>query len=82
MYYEPTFFSTLRNNFNCLFCRQKKNCNLKYTPGRRKRYSFGGNRYIELCPKVKEKYLKKLDKSMEKEYKNFKKNEKKYENNY
>ena len=60
MYYKPTFFSTLKNNLSCLFCRKKKNCSLKYMPGRRKSNWHDGTDYVQLCPKEKEKIFKKV----------------------
>lgn len=61
MYYKPTFFSTLKNNLSCLFCRKKKNCSLKYMSGRRKEYFHDGTFYVHLCPKEKKKVFEEGD---------------------
>ena len=48
------FFSVLRSNLKCAFCRNK-NCRVRYYPNR-KRYQYaGGTRFVDTCQKDIEK---------------------------
>lgn len=52
-----TFFSVLRNNLKCAFCKNK-DCRLRYLPNRKEEYYYSGTRFVEECPKDKEKSVK------------------------
>ena len=53
------FFSVLRSNLKCAFCRNKK-CRVRYYPARRKVQIYHGIRYVDDCPKDRDKKLKKM----------------------
>ena len=49
-----SFFSVLRSNLKCAFCRNK-NCRVRYYPDRRKVQIHDGTRYVDSCPKDRDK---------------------------
>lgn len=51
-----SFFSVLKSNIKCAFC-QYKDCNVRYYPGRKKYYHYGGTRYVSDCKKDRAKRL-------------------------
>lgn len=54
-----SFFSALRSNLKCAVCRNKK-CRLRYTPNRRKVQIYDGTRYVDTCPKDRDKKWKNM----------------------
>lgn len=49
-----TFWGALKSNLKCGFCKHK-NCRLRYYPGRKKSAFCDGTRYVDECPKDREK---------------------------
>lgn len=47
-----TFFSVLKNNFKCLFCKNK-NCSVRYMPERKKTKFYDAILYVIKCEKEK-----------------------------
>ena len=47
-----TFFSVLKNNFKCLFCKNK-NCPVRYMPERKKTKFYDAIPYVIKCEKEK-----------------------------
>ena len=54
-----SFFSVLRSNLKCAFCRNKK-CWVRYYPNRRNVQIYNGIRHVYDCPKDRDKKLKKM----------------------
>ena len=53
---KRNFWSVLKNNIECAFCKYQKDCPMQYYPDHKLRY---GARYIS-CEKEKQKRIKKL----------------------
>lgn len=51
-----SFWSILKSNLKCTFCKCK-NCRVRYYPDRKRYYYFGGTRYVDECPKDRDKRL-------------------------
>ena len=49
-----SFWSVLKSNLKCAFCKEK-NCRIRYYPTRKKYYVYSGTRYVEECKKDREK---------------------------
>ncbi len=47
---RPTFFSVLRGNIKCAFCKEK-NCPVRYFPERKSYTWVGGHRFVTHCKK-------------------------------
>ena len=45
-----TFFSVLKSNVKCAFCKNK-NCPVRYMPQRKKTQYYDGTRYVTRCEK-------------------------------
>lgn len=45
-----SFWSILKSNLKCAFCKEK-NCRVRYYPGRKNYTFFGGTRYVDECKK-------------------------------
>ncbi len=56
---KMSFFSVLRSNIKCAICRNK-NCKLRFTPNRREVQIYGGRRYVDTCPKDRDKQWKEM----------------------
>lgn len=50
-----TFFSVLKSNLKCAFCKEK-NCRVRYYPNRKKIQICDGRRYVDNCPKDRRKW--------------------------
>ena len=53
------FFRITLSNVKCAFCR-KKNCKVRFLPGRRKYTWVGGTRYVSYCVKDLDKKIEKV----------------------
>ena len=60
-----TFFSVLKSNIKCALCG-KRNCRVKYHPDRKREYYFDGTRYVDRCPKDRDKKERKIIKEANK----------------
>lgn len=49
-----TFFSVLKSNLKCAFCKEK-NCRVRYYPNRKKTQIYDGTRYVDSCLKDRKK---------------------------
>lgn len=69
-----TFFSALKSNLKCAFCKEKE-CPVRYLPDRELKQFYHGTVYVTSCKKDKEKwerdlfkedakFLRKYDKKM------------------
>lgn len=45
-----TFFSVLKSNLKCAFCKNK-NCPVRYMPQRKRTQYYDGTRYVTSCEK-------------------------------
>ena len=54
-----TFFSVLKNNLRCAFCKEKF-CRVRYYPNRMKIQIYEGRRYVDSCPKDRDKRWKEM----------------------
>ena len=45
-----TFFSVLKSNLKCAFCKNK-NCPVRYMPQRKRTQYYDGTRYVTRCEK-------------------------------
>lgn len=52
-----TFFSVLKSNLKCAICK-RKDCRVRYYPERKKTQTYEGTRYVDSCPKDREKWEK------------------------
>lgn len=50
-----SFFSVLRSNLKCAFCK-RKDCRVRYYPERKKTQIYDGTRYVDSCSKDREKW--------------------------
>ena len=49
-----SFFSVLKSNLKCAFCK-KENCTVKYLPERKRIQYYNGSKFVTECEKDKEK---------------------------
>ena len=54
-----TFFSTLKSNLKCSFCKIT-NCPVRYTPQRKIIQYYNGTTYVTMCKKDREKREKRI----------------------
>lgn len=56
---RPTFFSVLRSNIKCAFCKEK-DCRVRYYPERKFYTWAGGHRFVTLCKKDEDEHVKEI----------------------
>lgn len=51
-----TFFSVLKSNLKCAFCKDE-NCPVRYMPERKRTQFYDGTKYVTRCEKDKKAYF-------------------------